>query len=523
MKSSKLSLLKVWIIVAVISTGLWSLGSCQKQRKPSYLILAFDRLSFNTFSCGDEKQLSANSGLNTLCKEAIRFTHAYTTSTQSAPALGSILTGLYPIQHKIHRSSDRLDSNVKTLQEIAAAAGYQTHFLSGSPSILKKTGLSVGFDFFDDSSFLEKKNYFLDFNYQTEKFLNLIQESSDPYFSVIYNSELESLNEGESQISTFEKLDEKLFKFFKDLKSRNLWDDNYVIITGLQGRSDYNRLEETLFSNLNSENTKVTLFLKPPRSKGDEGISWKIDTPINLADLGQSLWVSLTGKPFQNENLLDPDFPLFDISSAWRIQNVNLLLEPRKILIEAVNTWSSQISLRLSVLNKNLLFIEDQKDKVYNTLTDGLESIDIASQQKEFVEDNIDDIKDLRKKFNFTKWIDIKSKWNHWVQLNHEYWSKPNERNRLLEQELVRIKKEKTTQPLSGYLVRYLIQNKRSADLSVIKSIGLDSNLHEEKQKIANYYDTIKQQSLNLSLENIWGIWDENKKWIHSNFILENQ
>ena len=185
------------------------------------IVIAVDRLSFNTFSCGDDKQNSA-SGLNTLCNEGIRFTHAYTTSTQSAAAMGSLLTGLYPVQHQLHRSFDRLNRQVGLIQEQALRSGYRTLFLSGSPSILKRTGLSAGFDFFDDLTFLEKKTYFLDFKIQAEKFFNLIQDDADAFFSVIYNSELESPNEGESEISKFEKLDEKFFNFFKLLKQKNL-------------------------------------------------------------------------------------------------------------------------------------------------------------------------------------------------------------------------------------------------------------------------------------------------------------
>ncbi|MFZ3228797.1 MAG: sulfatase-like hydrolase/transferase [Pseudobdellovibrio sp.] len=521
MSSSKLSLLKVWILITVGATGLWSLGSCQKQKQPSYLIIAIDRLSFNSFACSDEKQ-SINSGLNVLCKEAIRFTHAYTTSTQSAAAMASLLTGLYPLQHKVHRSFDRLDSSTKMVQTVASQVGYQTYFLSGSPSILKKTGLSAGFDLFEDSSFFEKKSYFLDLKYQSDKFLNLIQDSSDPFFAVIYNAELEALNEGESQISSFEKLDEKLSNLFATLKDRHLWDNNYIIVTGLQGKSDYNRLDETPFSNVNSENTRITLFLKPPRSKGDEGIFWKIDSPINLADLGLSLWTSLIQKKPLNQNILESEFPIFNISSIWNSQNKNLLLEPRKILIEAADTWSKTLSLRLAILNKNLLFIEDKKNKVYNTLTDGLESINIANQQKEFTDEANANTTSLRQQINFGQWITYKSEWHDWVMLNREYWSKPNERNVLFEKELNRIKNEKKTQPLSIYLVRYLIQNKRTDDLKIIQKIDFEKKSPSNKLKFV-LYETVKQQSLNLALENVWGIWDTDKKWIQSSFILENQ
>lgn len=521
MTSSKLSLLKVWILLPALVAGLWSLSSCQTKKKPSFLIVAVDRLSFNSFACGEDKQ-NLNSGLSLLCREAIRFTHAYTTSTQSAAALGSLLTGLYPVQHKLHRSFDRLQPGTKMVQEAADQAGYQTYFFSGSPTILKKTGLSQGFDVFEDSGFFEKKTYFLDFKYQTEKFLTAVQDSSDPFFTVIYNSELESLNEGESQISSLEKLDEKFFKFFSDLKDRKMWEDNYVIVVGLQGKSDYSRYDETPFSNLNSENTRVNLFIKPPRSKGDEGIFWKMDSTVNLADLGTSIWASLTDTKPNIKNSVESEYPIIDFSSIWKTQNKNFAVPARKILVEAANTWTKEISLRLAVLYKNLLHVEDDKPDVYNVLTDGLESINIASQQKDFVADNNADMAALRLQLDFTQWTNFKSKWQKWVFLNREYWSRPNARTSLLESELERIKKEKTTQPLSVFLARSLLQNKRVAEINQIKKIdSKQKNLTERTKAIS--FENVKQQSLNLALENIWGLWETDKTWLQSNVILENQ
>ena len=412
MAPSKLSLIKVWILFAAIAAGLSSLVACQKDKKPSVLVIAVDRLAFSTFSCGDDKQNSA-SGLNLLCKEAIRFTHAYTTSTQPSAALASLLTGVYPVQHQLHRSFDRLDSKIKTIQDHAGNLGYSTSFFGGSPSILRKTGLAVGFDVFDDASFIEKKSYFTDFKIQSEKFFNTIKENSNSFFSVIYNSELESLNEGESEISSIEKLDEKLFQFFVELKKQNLWEKNYIVVVGLQGESDYRRLSETPFSNLNSENTRITLFVKPPRSKGDEGIFWKFDSPVNLADVGHSLWATIGIN--SNTNEATKEFPIFDISSAWLDPGKSTILPARRILVEAVDTWSKDLFIRFSVVYKNFVFIEDTKNQVYNTLTDGLESIDISSKQTQFVVENTLSLINLRNRYQLGIWQNHQSKWNDWV------------------------------------------------------------------------------------------------------------
>ena len=448
--------------------------------------------------------------------------------------MGSLLTGLYPIQHQLHRNFDRIRPDSKMLQEKAAQWGYRTFFFGGSPSILKKTGLSVGFDLFDDSTFLEKKTYFLDFKAQSEKFFATIQDDADPFLSIIHNSELESLNEGEAEISSFEKLDEKIFNFFRKLKKEKMWDENYVVVVGLQGESDDTRLNETPFSNLNSENTMVTLFVKPPRSKGDEGIYWKVDSAINLADLGLSLQSTLTagiGKvPFERSNKiinnLSETFPLLDVSETWIKPGQSLAIPQRRILVEAAEPWSTKTSLRFAVLSKNLTYIENDKSKVFNALNDGLESIDISSQQKPFVLETDLILEKIRKEKNILSWKNFKSEWQDWVVTNHEYWSKPNSRSQLFNQERDRLNQsaQAKSQPLSALLQRYLIQNKRLQELKIVKSGSAKVHPMVTNEKLREtFFESAKLQSLNMALENIWGLWIPDKKWIYSDFILEIQ
>ncbi len=495
--------------------GLLSLSACQADKKPSVLIIAIDRLSFNSYACSDDKSVT-NSGLSVLCREALRFTHAYTTSTQPAAAVGSILTGLNPYEHKLHRSFDRIDFKVTQAQSLALRNGYRTAFWSGGPAILKKTGLSKDFEVFDDSSFLDRKNYFSSLKNQVDVFTAWSQESKLPYFATIYNSELESMNEGEAEISSFEKMDEILAQFFEQLKKNNLWEKNYIIVTGLQGQSIYNRLRETPFSNLHSENTNVLLFVKPPRQKGDEGINWKIDSAISLADLGYSLMKTIS-RDFQNP--IDLQFPIWDFSHLWLNKNNQpnageySLNNPRHILLESANTWKDQIETRFAVLHRNLIYLEDETDEVYNILTDGLETINLASSQKDFVTNNQQELFLIRGQKNLSKWFDFRTAQYEDVLANREYWSKPNGRINVLESELKNMAKDKAINPLSVIAVQTLSSKDKSIDKKLKLQLG-------EKEAL---YNEARRQSLNLSLENTWGIWTPDRQWLQSDFIKEYQ
>ncbi|AGH94756.1 sulfatase-like hydrolase/transferase [Pseudobdellovibrio exovorus] len=488
MKASKRDLLKVWIVISLCTAGLLSLSSCKENKKPSFIIVAADQLSFNAFSCSEEKSDEV-SGLNTLCHESIRFSNAFTTSTQTAAAMGSLLTATYPFQHQLHRSFDRLNPDLPTLPELFKTQKYRTAFWSGKPTILKKTGLSRGFDLFDDISFLLQSSYSISFRRQSDLFFNWVEESSAPFFSVIYSSDLDSINEGEEQISGLEKFDESLGLFFERLKEENLWESNYVIVVGLQGKSEYARLNESVYSNLHSEATRVAMFIKPPRQKGDEGINWKFDSPISLADFGYSL--AKTVSP-QINITSDPQFPVWSFSALWSSNELDSIPnEPRFLLVEAANTWKKSLELRFSLIFKHYLFIEADTNEFYNRLTDGLETINLISTQNEVTADDLRSLRRIRELSNADKWRTYTGSEYKLSQNNREYWAKPNSRASVFDKEASRLKKNKTTNPLSTLLIYF-------------------KNPKQEKDAL---YEEARRHSYNLSLENIWGLWDPDRQW----------
>ena len=490
MKASKRDLFKVWIFGFFILAGLWSFSSCQENKKPSFIIIAADQLSFNSFACNEDKNVK-DSGLNILCQESIRFTNAFTTSTQSAAAMGSLLSGTYPFQNSLHRSFDRINPDQILIQEMFKKAGYRTSFFSGKPTILRKTGLARGFDIFDDSTVLNQNMYSLNFKNQIYLFENWVQESSESFFSVIYTSELESLNEGETQISGLEHFDETLGQFFIKLKENNLWESNYIIVTGLQGKSEYSRPDESRFSNLHSENTNVALFIKPPRQKGDEGINWKIDTLVNLADFSYSLMKTI--EPTYQASQ-DVQFPIFNFSGFWSKNEIeNLPNKPRKLIVETANPWKQSLELRFGLIFKNYLFLESQNNELYNKLTDGLETIDLMKTQEELKEEDLAPLNSIRKNLKARKWTEFQPPVYDWVLSNQAYWSQPNNRSEVFQKEKLRLAKQKKFQPLSTLLVYF-------------------QNSKLEKDSL---YEEARRQSYNLSLENVWGLWSDgsDKSW----------
>lgn len=543
---------KVWarpfFVTALFIMLFFLQTSCQTETKKSVLILAFDQLDNEQLNCSDELH-EDNSGFTIICKEFMRFTHAYTPSLQPAAAIGSILSGQYPLGHGLHRSFDSLNSNIVTVQELAYKKGYRTGFFAGNPHILKKTGLSKYFETFDDSAASQYSNQIIkDFKLTSENFLDWQKEENSPFFALITNSEIEALNEQDTATTNFEKLDEKLFNFISELKQRGIWENAYIYVVGLKGLNNYNRLNETPFLNLHSENTLVSLLIKPPRMQGDEGISWKNDTPVSLADIGYTL------KTFfdRAEDSILPNFPLINLNQFYTYsQDKQIII--RKVLIEAANPWlKSPLQLNFGLITPTHLLI-DRKDEpeVFNLVTDRFEVVNLYKKSShdsdvlllqnlyknriDLSQDNgISSARDYLKSalpnnllssvsINeyhplFLYWLNQRLKNNEKVELsklNQPY----NPCLRLVEKAPKSIFDLKSCP--DGLFVDYLKYKYANVfDLNAEKS-KLTYELSRKK-----YFEETKIAIWNLALENIWGLYSPYRIWYHplitieSNFVL---
>ncbi len=84
--------------------------------------------------------------LDQLGREGVVFWHAVAASSHTAPSHATILTALYPEQHRVLVNGQALDPQIPALADIAANAGIQT---AGFVSVRFLAGLQSGFDTFD--------------------------------------------------------------------------------------------------------------------------------------------------------------------------------------------------------------------------------------------------------------------------------------------------------------------------------------------------------------------------------------
>jgi len=493
--------------------------SCQQENKKSVLILAFEQLSPEQLNCSEERN-NENSGFAIVCKESARFSRAYTTALQPAAAIGSVLTGQYPLVHELHRSFDRISPQQFSLAEAAYRQGYRTAFFSGSPNVLKRTGLTRYFEIFDDSIGAQYSQQIIkDFKTSTTDFLNWYnEEKTASFLSIITNAEIGAFNDKDTHISNFEKLDEKLYQFIQKLKEENIWQKSYIIVVGLKGQNPYNRLEETSYTNLHSENTKISLFIKPPRMKGDEGISWKTDDVVNLADLGYSL-KKLFGRDEKNSLT-----PFTNVDLFKYLKNENFKVEDnREILIEAANPWTKNTNdIRIAYVNaKTLAIAKAHNTDFFNTLTDNFESLTLNKDEDSDyleIEQILNSLKNnysLNYNFNlpknFQKSLDKEDLRNYKMtqaelkKMNDLYASCIS----LINDTAINIEKIKLCQdPLFLDYLKY-----KHFDFYGISEEKAKLSYEISKKK---FFEDLKIYKLNIQLENIWGLFKSNKMFQHA-------
>jgi arylsulfatase A-like enzyme len=89
--------------------------------------------------------------LDGLATAGVRFENVYSQVPLTTPAHCSIMTGTYPLFHKVHNNGSYvLPAEVTTLAETLKGRGFETAAFVGSFTVDSRLGLAQGFDVYDD-------------------------------------------------------------------------------------------------------------------------------------------------------------------------------------------------------------------------------------------------------------------------------------------------------------------------------------------------------------------------------------
>lgn len=414
--------------------------SCKSNDKNSILVIAVDELTMADALCGHET--SDSSGFQILCNESVRFTHAFSPSPLTNPTLGSLLTGLYPFQHKVrHNGGPGLPAELELVSELALRQGYRTSFYSGGAPVFRRTGLNQGFETFDDNLAMSFKNLFKPFKQNAQAFFQwLIQDAAgEPFFSVIYVPDLlftttETVtNLGETRNLSFEsqldELDESLHELFKELKSSSRWDKTTVVLVGLNGHTANDRQNELSTLSLHGDNTQVALFIKPVQpKKRDEAIQWKVDQNVSLVDVGRTLFELLGVSNIESGS---SGFASQSLVPLLKNPEANLP-EDRPILIESGwALWRKAGPVRYAGIANHVLYIHDDPPQLFNTLVDRFE-INPLPLLQESILPATQRLQNLIHKNQFNDFSGISSEWKNKLSLPFSRWMRLDQEAQLL-------------------------------------------------------------------------------------------
>ncbi len=382
----------IYTALGLALCSLFLLSSCSLTQAPnSVMIIAIEGLDHGHSICRGEREYREYSGFDEICKEAIRFSHVFTNSIQSSPALASLLTGKTTLESGFRSEADFLRAEEETLAEIAVNKGFRTAFFSGGPPLLRKTGLHQGFEVFDDATDIAADLPLR----PMPRLLNLFKNwqvdiGRKPSFVVFYVPDLLYLKRrtktvfGESRSLTFDsqydELDENIYELVKYLKEQKLWEHTFLMVTGLSGSLANSRQSEIFPLNLHSEASQVGMAIKPFTAPRDSSVSWQIDHYLSLTDFFPKLKLLLTTLNSK------PGRPELSVGSGLNIMSSESMNSKRTAPIVMEAAWPIDRSLvlsRLGLLIDRYFFIFDERLKIYNQLTDPFETIRLKGEDLE--------------------------------------------------------------------------------------------------------------------------------------------
>lgn len=124
-------------------------ASCHRPdgRPPDLVVIVLDTVRVDYVSAyGDERPTTPF--LEELARAGTRFERAYSTSSWTLPAHGSLFTGALPETHRANQTHLRVADSLPVLAEQLAAAGYQTAAFSNNTWVSERAGLDRGFEHF---------------------------------------------------------------------------------------------------------------------------------------------------------------------------------------------------------------------------------------------------------------------------------------------------------------------------------------------------------------------------------------
>lgn len=102
---------------------------------PNVLMISVDTLRADHLNSWGYRARPVSPTLDRLAAEGVRFENAFAQASWTRPSMASLLTSLYPRQHRQQRPTSMLPTDVLTLPERLASLGYRTAYFCANPTL----------------------------------------------------------------------------------------------------------------------------------------------------------------------------------------------------------------------------------------------------------------------------------------------------------------------------------------------------------------------------------------------------
>jgi len=290
---------------AVISLLWLCCGACHSDRgpatrqasaRPPIILITIDTLRADRLgSYGSRRGLTLS--LDAFAREATRFTVAVTQVPLTLPSHATMLTGLHPAHHGI-RTNDgfRLSPAAPTLAASLKAAGYATGAFIGGYPLRRSSGLSRGFDRYDDEflaapdaterpadAVMQSASAWIDANATTPFFawIHLFDPHS-PYTPPAPFAAAHRDNPYDGEVAY---TDAAVGRFLDRLRQRDLFTPAAIIVVADHGESLGEHGERTHGTFLYDATIRVPMLIKMATVR----VTPQIDVPVETADLAPTI------------------------------------------------------------------------------------------------------------------------------------------------------------------------------------------------------------------------------------------
>ena len=141
----------LFVAAAAVAAAAPACSSPGAPPRPNIVLLTIDTLRADHLEVYGHHRATAPA-LARLAERGVRFSHAVSQAPWTLPAMASLHSSLYPIQHGADAAGRALPETAETLAERLEAIGYHTVAVVSNEFVSTKHGFDQGFEIFDESN-----------------------------------------------------------------------------------------------------------------------------------------------------------------------------------------------------------------------------------------------------------------------------------------------------------------------------------------------------------------------------------